>query len=249
MYIRINISCQEILRNNPSSAKHFRGRSDQRESTCIGSSLRPEAVGRPAVVNMMPDVGNLFPPSDRKTEYALYRNLSFYFSMNRWYAIKTKQDFRAETTLKPKCDEVFFPKDFVRSPAGVKRLRAIIPHVLFIKTSPENALALEAAGRTHPELSIPFWIYRYPQSREIQIISEEQINLLKLLTATDTTRCEIFCKQDFSEGQRVRIIGGPFKGYEGFVQRVKKNRHVIVKIEGICLVMLPFIHPDLLQPI
>ena len=47
----------------------------------------------------------------------------------------------------------------------------------------------------------------------------------------------------------MRVIGGQFKGYEGHVQRVKKNKHVIVKIEGVCLVMLPFIHPDLLEPI
>ena len=60
MYIHINISCQEILRNYSSFAKHFRGRSDQRESSCIGSSLSPEAVGRPAVVNMRRDVGNHF---------------------------------------------------------------------------------------------------------------------------------------------------------------------------------------------
>ena len=45
------------------------------------------------------------------------------------------------------------------------------------------------------------------------------------------------------------MIGGPYKGYEGYVQRVRKNKHVIVKIEGVCMVILPFIHPDLLQPV
>ena len=168
---------------------------------------------------------------------------------SEWFAIKTRQDFRAAETLKSHCDEIFFPREVVKTSARRKRERAIIPHVLFIKTDRETALSLEQNGREHPELSVPFWIYRYPGNRRIQVVPQSSINLLRLLTADDTTRCEIFTKQNFKENQRVKVTGGRFQGYEGYVQRVKKNKHVIIKIEGICLVMLPFIHPDLLEPI
>ena len=94
-----------------------------------------------------------------------------------------------------------------------------------------------------------FWIYRYPTDNTIRPIPPHAISLLRLLTADDTTRCEIFNKKDFRENEHVRITGGIYKGYEGYVQRVRKNRHVIVKIEGVCLVMLPFIHPDFLESI
>ncbi len=175
-----------------------------------------------------------------------------------WFAIKTRQDFKAEEFLKPLCEEVYFPTETViteakapadKSPTKKKRERAIIPRVLFIKTTEDNAIQLERAGRAHPELSVPFWIYRYPTDNRIQVIPESSIRLLKLLTANDTTRCEVFTKKDFRENQRVRVTGGPFKGYEGFVQRVRKNKHVVVKIEGVCMVLLPFIHPDLLQAV
>lgn len=166
-----------------------------------------------------------------------------------WFAIKTRQDFRAEEILAPHCDDIFFPTETVRNAAGVRRRRAIIPHVLFIRTTGRNALRLEADGRRDPGSAVPFWIYRYPRSKEIQVITERQITLLRLLTAEDATRCEIYRKSEFREGQRVRVKAGPFKGYEGTVQRVNKNRHVVVRIEGICLVLLPFIHPDLLEEI
>ena len=168
---------------------------------------------------------------------------------SQWFAIKTGHDFRAAEQLATLCDEVLFPKEEVSLPGQRRRVRAIIPRVLFIRTTRDNALARERAGREHPEKSVPFWIYRYPKENRIQGISHDSIRLLRLWTADDTGRCEIFTKTDFKENQRVRVTGGPFKGYEGFVQRGKKNRHVIVRIEGICLVMLPFIHPDLLQPI
>lgn len=170
-------------------------------------------------------------------------------SSTEWFAIKTRHDFRAESEFSPVCEEVLFPKEIIKTPGRKDRLRAVIPHVLFIKTTKSVILDLEKKGREHPELSVPFWIYRYPKDNRIQVIPENSIHLLRLLTADDTTRCEIFNKEDFRENQYVRVTGGPFQGYRGYVVRVKKNRHVVVKIEGICLVMLPFIHPDFLQPV
>lgn len=164
-----------------------------------------------------------------------------------WFAIKTRYDFRAEQQLKTVCCDVLFPKEKSTASGGKKRIKAVIPRVLFVKTTEHNILTLERQGREHPELTVPFWIYRYPRDNRIQVISPESIRLLRLLTAGDTTRCEIFNKKDIKENQHVRVIGGPFKGYEGFVQRVQKNKHVIVKIEGVCMIMLPFIHPDLLE--
>ncbi|MDE6270878.1 MAG: hypothetical protein K2M12_08530 [Muribaculaceae bacterium] len=169
-------------------------------------------------------------------------------SKSEWFAIKTKQDFRAETEFTPLLDDVLFPKEIVRIPGKKNRQRAIIPHVLFIKTTCSKALELEKQGREHPEQSIQFWIYRYPKENKIQPISESSIHLLRLLATDDTTKCEIFTKTDFKENQYVRIVGGDFEGYTGYVVRVKKNKHVVVKIDGICLILLPYIHPDLLEP-
>ena len=166
-----------------------------------------------------------------------------------WFAIKTRNDFRAEATLAAHCQEVFFPKETVRTKDRKPRVRPLIPRVLFIRTTEENALFLEEAARENPELYPSFWIYRYPHDRTIRVIPRKSIDLIRLLTSGDTTRCQIFSKTDYKEGQRVRIIGGPFQGYEGNITRVKKNRHVIVRIEGICMVMLPYIHPDLLEAI
>ncbi len=176
-------------------------------------------------------------------------NTSTDIKQSEWFAIKTRQDFRAEELLSQVCDEVFFPKECINTPGQKPRTKAVIPHVLFIKTSRQHALDLEKEGRRCEGAAIPFWIYRYPTDNEIQVITQASIDLLRLLTSDDTTRCEIFNKRDFKENVRVRVTGGFYKGYEGYVQRVKKDKHVIVKIEGVCLVMLPFIHPDLLEQI
>ena len=165
----------------------------------------------------------------------------------QWFAIRTRSEARAEETLAPQCAEVYSPTETVELPGGRSCKRRVIPGVLFIKTVKNRALRLEEQSRKHPELIAPFWIYCYPADNAVQVISEQSIRLLRLLTAED--QCCIFNREGFREDQHVRVTGGIYEGYEGYVQRVKKNKHVIVKIEGVCMVMLPFIHPDLLQPI
>ncbi|MBR1726592.1 MAG: KOW motif-containing protein, partial [Muribaculaceae bacterium] len=54
---------------------------------------------------------------------------------------------------------------------------------------------------------------------------------------------------DFSQGDRVRILGGPFEGAEGVFVRVKGDRRVVVHIEGVVAVATTFIHPSLIEKI
>ncbi|MCH5219107.1 MAG: hypothetical protein J1F20_00950 [Muribaculaceae bacterium] len=169
---------------------------------------------------------------------------------SHWYAIRTNQVLRAEQVLAPYCDSVFLPKETVRTTGRKSRVRPAIPRVLFIRTTPDRALALERLGRDiATDITTPFWIYRYPADNRIQPIPQTSIDLLRLLTADDDTRCEIFTDRTFSPRDHVRVTGGIFNGYQGYVRRVRRNLHVIVEIEGICTVMLPYIHPALLEKI
>lgn len=168
--------------------------------------------------------------------------------VTEWFAIRSRDDKRLRQQLDGLCEEVFTPTVSRCRPGKKTLVRAAIPHVFFVKASRVLLLARETDARLHPDVSIPFWIYRYPASDKIQVIPESSVRLLKLITsAADDAQCEIFTKSDFKENEKVRVIGGIYKGYEGYVQRVKKNKHVIVRIEGVCCVMLPFIHPDLLE--
>lgn len=168
---------------------------------------------------------------------------------NHWFAIRTRNPFDAERALSELCAEVFLPTLIKNHPGRKPRIYAAIPRVLFIRTTHENALELEQKSRRLEDLNFSFWIYRYPKNQQIQIIPHQSIHLLRLLTSQSEDKCEIFNKTEFKRNDYVRITDGIFKGYRGYVQRVKKNLHVVVEIEGICMVMLPFIHPDLLEKV
>lgn len=166
-----------------------------------------------------------------------------------WFALKTRKEFPLEFRLKDEADAIFLPKEMKTDINGRRQLRPIIPGVLFIMADRLHLLELERLSRD-PLGGIPsFWIYRYQGQTEPAEISPRDINLVRLLTANDATRCEVYAKTDYEKGMKVRVTGGPFQGQEGYIQRVKKNRHVVVRIEGLCAILLPFIHPDLLQPV
>lgn len=164
-----------------------------------------------------------------------------------WYALRTSKPHLTQDRLNLRHIETYLPLEIRIRQDGSERRTPVIPKLLFMRTDPETALELEL--ESHNEVSdLPsIWIYRYEPGGEIQPIREEEIRLFRLLTADETMRCEIYHKEEFKIGDRLRVVAGPFAGYEGYARRIRKNKHIVVEIEGLCAIALPFIHPDLLE--
>lgn len=164
-----------------------------------------------------------------------------------WYALKTSKPFMAQECLTLRNIETYLPLETHRRSDGTERRTPVIPKLLFIRTCPDTARELELESR-HEVTDLPsFWIYRYERGGVIQPIRDEEIRLFRLLTAEENMRCEIYRKEEFKIGDRLRVVAGPFAGYEGYARRIRKNKHIVVEIEGLCAIALPFIHPDLLK--
>ncbi len=169
-----------------------------------------------------------------------------------WYAIKTRSEARTQAFLESVGVTVYAPRKDVRKADHSSQTSSqyIIPRVLLMQTSEEEAIRLEKESRGEAYAASPFWIYRLPGSDRIQPISTEEFNLFRLLTTDNPDmQCEVYDKSDFHIGQHVRVTAGPFAGYSGYTRRIRNNKHVVVEIEGICAIALPFIHPSLLQAI
>ena len=65
------------------------------------------------------------------------------------------------------------------------------------------------------------------------------------ITSTDTPDLEYFSDEaiDYRSGDKVRVTGGPFKGAEGYIKRIRGNRRLVVALEGIIAVATTYI-PD-----
>lgn len=171
---------------------------------------------------------------------------------SHWYAIKTRSEASTQAYLKSMCRAVYIPTLRIHTADNSSQtsLRSAAPNLIFIQTTEAKAIRLEKESHSECRKTPPFWIYRHPGSDKIQPISAEEFNLFRLLTTNDpAVQCEIYCKTDFHIGQHVRVTAGPFAGYTGYTRRIRNNKHVVVEIEGLCAIALPFIHPSLLQPL
>jgi hypothetical protein len=56
-------------------------------------------------------------------------------------------------------------------------------------------------------------------------------------------------RPEYHLGDRVMVTEGPFKGAEGHIKRIKKDRRLVVTIPGVVAVATAYIHPDFLKKI
>ena len=77
-------------------------------------------------------------------------------------------------------------------------------------------------------------------------IPDDQIHWLHMIASESTS---VRNEKEFSVGQRVRVVAGPFKGIEGVVKRVGGRSRLVVLIESIMQAVSVEIDPSYIEKI
>ena len=82
-------------------------------------------------------------------------------------------------------------------------------------------------------------------------IPDREMNIFMLVTSSGEQGMEYFGEDNskFQQGERVRVIDGKFKGAEGVICRIRKNRRLVVTVQGVCAVATSYIPQAFLQRI
>ena len=97
-----------------------------------------------------------------------------------------------------------------------------------------------------------FMYYTDPETRKPGVIRDVEMRSFILVTSADAGRNVRYFGADAPEyhtGDRVRVIDGIYKGAEGYIKRIKKDRKLIVTVTGVAVVAVSYIHPDFLEKI
>lgn len=149
-----------------------------------------------------------------------------------WFALKVF--FNRTTPIKNYLDEkkiqYFIPSDVIAS-------------LIFCKSTYDQIL----------ELSQDFfgkvWVYGDSLEHKPLSIPDEEMEIF-IFVATAGKKGLVYLgddKPEYHVGDRVRVTEGPFKGAEGHIKRIKKDRRLIVAIRGVAAVATTFIHPSFLE--
>ena len=176
----------------------------------------------------------------------------------QWYALrafnrkvfKIKEDFEArnwKTYMAMRSEETE-----VNGHLSYKDVQ-IVPNLLFVCCNEKD---LDGYKKDHDG---DFMVYRHKVKNErgdLELraapIPEEQMKVFIFITSTGGGKdIEYYgdAMPEYTEGQRVRVIDGIYKGAEGVVKRIKRDRKLLVAVEGIAVVAISRIPMSYLEKI
>lgn len=94
-------------------------------------------------------------------------------------------------------------------------------------------------------------VYTRLDSRDPMPIPQREMDLFIMVTSSGDNNLLFLGddKPEYHQGDRVRVTEGPFKGAEGHIKRIKKDRRLIITIPGIAAVATTFIPPQFLEKV
>lgn len=169
-----------------------------------------------------------------------------------WFAVRVT--YSRELALKAFLDEEeienFIPmrrEYLVKDGRRISKLVPAVHNLVFIRSTRKRIDALkDKAG-----MNIPI---RYIMNREHHlpiVIPDAQMRSFILVSGTydEAVLYVEPAELQLLKGQKVRVIGGVFEGAVGEFVRIRRDRRVVVNIEGVMAVATTFIHSSLVEPI
>ena len=84
------------------------------------------------------------------------------------------------------------------------------------------------------------------------MIPDKQMAMFQLVCSSGAEGLDFFADDDltrYKAGDKVRVLEGPLKGAEGYIKRIRKDRRLLVSIEGFIAVATSFIPPQFLEKV
>lgn len=166
----------------------------------------------------------------------------------QWYAMRVtyRRELAVRDLLETQGIETFIPlRHAIKTKKGVPK-RQLVPAInslLFVHAR-QSVIQQIKAG-------IPHLQYITDKNRHKITVPEAQMHHFIAACGSYDESLHFFdpAELNLTKGTPVRIIGGDFEGMEGVFIKIKgkRDRRVVVAIQGVIAVAIATIHPDLIQ--
>ena len=135
---------------------------------------------------------------------------------------------------------------FVQAGPVIFKRVPVVSSLLFVHAPKERLPEVEACvdGRG--------FIYKTADRKTEAVIPDKQMAMFQLVCSSGAEGLEFFADDDltrYKAGDKVRVLEGPLKGAEGYIKRIRKDRRLLVSIEGFIAVATSFIPPQFLEKV
>ena len=168
----------------------------------------------------------------------------------KWYVLRCagKQELKLRYELERFKFECFVPLLRRKKLRGTRRVIELYPAVAGVVFA---LLSEEELEKFRDSSKIRFFPWKDCATDSYIIVSDREMRNFIGVTGTDNEQL-IYLEPNpvnWKKGQKVRVIAGPLKGYEGRFVRIKGDRRIVVEIPGIIAVATGFIHPSFVESI
>ena len=148
---------------------------------------------------------------------------------------------RLATPDDSRCDNQYIQE----GPLIYKRV-PIVTSLLFVRAPGDRVKEVEASVREKG------FVYKTADREAFAVIPDKQMAMFQMVCSSGAEGLEFFADDDltrYKAGDKVRVLEGPLKGAEGYIKRIRKDRRLLVSIEGFIAVATSFIPPQFLEKV
>ena len=122
----------------------------------------------------------------------------------------------------------------------------IVSSLLFVHAPKDRLQEVEACVQEKG------FVYKTADRKDVAVIPDKQMAMFQLVCSSGAEGLDFFADEDmtrYRKGDKVRVLEGPLKGAEGYIKRIRKDRRLLVAIEGFIAVATSFIPPQFLDKV
>ena len=143
-------------------------------------------------------------------------------------------------------DDTRRDNQYVQAGPVIFKREPVVSSLLFFRTPAERVAEMEAliTGRG--------FVYKMADRERPAVIPDKQMAMFRMVCSSGAEGLEFFSDEDltrYKQGDKVRVLEGPLKGAEGYIKRIRKDRRLLVSIEGFIAVATSFIPPQFLEKV
>ena len=135
---------------------------------------------------------------------------------------------------------------FIQAGPLIYKRVPIVSSLLFVRAPQDRLKEIEGCIKEKG------FIYKTADREDFAVIPDKQMAMFQLVCSSGAEGLDFFADDDltrYKAGDKVRVLEGPLKGAEGYIKRIRKDRRLLVSIEGFIAVATSFIPPQFLEKV
>ena len=172
----------------------------------------------------------------------------------RWYPMRVT--YHRELRIKEQLDlmgiENFVPmhNDLTDSSEGPRKtLVPAIHNLIFVHASQEVLTRLKMHKKEFEPMRYMMKTSANGMLEILHVPDRQMEDFIKVASAQNESIIFLDARDSVNMGRRVRITAGRFKGIEGVIKRIKKNKYFLIQIDGVAAVAITYVPSDCLEPV